>query len=113
MDNERKQITVGDEKGKNQIVIRTEEEQGNISIKTDKKLTITVGDSIKVTMNADSGTINVKCNKLMVNASDSGKISTNGKLGLSGGNVAIEASSMLKAGSSGMTPIGGSPIKIG
>jgi len=113
LDNERKQITIGDKDGKNQILFRTEDDQGTITINTEKKLTIKVGDSITVTMNADSGAVNVKCNKFTVDASDSSQIKTNGKLGLSGGNVALEASSMLKAESSGMTTIGGSPIKIG
>lgn len=113
LDNEKKQITLGDKDGKNQMVIKTEDEQGNISIKTEKKLTISVGDSITVTMNADSGTVNIKCTKFTVDASDSSEIKANGKLGLSGGNVSMEASSMLKAESSGMTTIGGSPIKIG
>ena len=112
-DNEKDQITLADKDGKNQIVIKTEEEQGNIEIKTEKKLTILVGDTIKVTMNADSGTVTVKCNKFTVDASDGSEIKTSGKLGLSGGNVTVEASSMLKAESSGMTSIGGSPIKIG
>lgn len=113
LDNERKRITIGDKDAKNQIEIKTEDDQGNISIRTEKKLTIKVGNSITVTMNADSGAINVKCNKFTVDASDGSKIKTSGKLGLSGGNVSVEASSMLKAESSGMTTIGGSPIKIG
>lgn len=113
LDNEKKQITLGDKDGKNQMVITTEDEQGKIAIKTEKKLTISVGDSITVTMNADSGTVNVKCTKFTVDASDSSEIKANGKLGLSGGNLSMEASSMLKAESSGMAQISGSPIKIG
>lgn len=113
LDNEKKQITLGDKDGKNQMVIKTEDDNGSIAIKTEQKLTITVGDSITVTLNGSSGTVNVKCNKFTVNASDGSEIKTNGKLGLSGGNVSLEASSMLKAESSGMTTLGGSPIKIG
>lgn len=113
LDNEKKEITVGDKDGKNQMVIKTEDDNGNISIKTEKKLTISVGDSITVTMNADSGTVNIKCSKFTVDASDSSEIKTNGKMGISGGNVSVEASSMLKAESSGLTSISGSPTKIG
>lgn len=112
LDNEKKEITVGDKDGKNQMVIKTEDDNGNISIKTEKKLTISVGDSITVTMNADSGTVNIKCSKFTVDASDSSEIKTNGKMGISGGNVSVEASSMLKAESSGLTSISGSPTKI-
>lgn len=113
LDNEKKQITVGDKDGKNQICIKTEDDSGSISVKTEQKLTITVGDKITVTMNGSSGTVNVKCSKFTVDASDGSEIKTNGKLGVSGGNVSISASSMLKAESNGMTSVGGSPIKIG
>ena len=113
LDNDRKQIILGDKDGKNQIAIKTEDESGNIAIKTEQKLTISVGDNITVTMNGSSGTVKIQCNKFTVDASDSSEIKTNGKMGVSGGNVSIEASSMLKAESSGMTTIGGSPIKIG
>ena len=113
MDNERKQIILGDKDGKNQITIKTEDESGNIAIKTEQKLTISVGNSITVTMNGSSGTVKIQCNKFTVDASDSSEIKTNGKMGVSGGNVSIEATSMLKAESSGITTIGGSPIKIG
>ena len=95
------------------MVINTEDDSGTIAIKTEQKLTINVGDSITVTMNGSSGTVNIKCNKFTVDASDSSEIRTNGKMGISGGNISMEASSMLKAESSGMTSIGGSPIKIG
>lgn len=113
LDNEKKQIILGDKDGKNQMCIKTEEDSGNIAIKTEQKLTISVGDKITVTMNASSGSVNISCSKFTVDASDGSEIKTNGKLGVSGGNVSIEASSMLKAESSGMTSIGGSPIKIG
>ena len=92
---------------------KTEEESGRIDIKTEKKLTISVGDNIQVTMNADSGTVSIKCGKFKVEATDGSELETNGKLGLKGGNVSMEASSMLKASSSGTTTIGGAPIKIG
>lgn len=111
LDNEKKEILLSDKDEKNSISI--ESEKGNITIKTENKLTIKVGDNIEVTMNASSGTVNVKCGKFKVEASDGANVETNGKLGLSGGNVSMEASSVFKLSSSGMTNIGGSPIKIG
>lgn len=112
-DNEKQQVILGDKDGKNQISIKTADDSGRIDIKTEKKLTIAVGDNIEVVMNADSGTVSIKCAKLKVEASDGSEIETNGKLGLKGGNISMEASSMLKASSSGTTSIGGAPIKIG
>lgn len=113
LDNERKQIILGDKPGKNQVVIQTEDGQGNIAVKAEKKLTISVGNNIDLVMNADTGTVSIKCNKFVVEANDGSQISANGKLGLSGGNVSVEATSMLKAESNGITTITGSPIKIG
>lgn len=113
LDNEKNQITLGDKDGKNQIVIQTQEDSGNILVKTQQKLTISVGDNITVTMNGSSGSVNIRCNKFTVDAGDGSEIRTNGKMGISGGNVSVTASSMLKAESSGMTSIGGSPVKIG
>ena len=111
MDNEKNKILISDKEEKNKICI--ESEKGNISIDTVNKLTIKVGDNIEVIMNAQSGTVSVKCGKFKVDASDNASVSTNGKLGLTGGNLVMEASSMLKATSSGMATIGGSPVKIG
>lgn len=113
LDNENKQIVLGDKDGKNQIAIKSEDGSGRIDIKTEKKLTIAVGDNIELTLNADSGTVSMKCGKLRVEASDGVELETNGKLGLSGGNVSMEAASMMKVSSSGTTSIGGAPIKIG
>lgn len=111
LDNEKKEILISDKDEKNKISI--ESEKGNISIKTENKLTIEVGDNIEIVMNANSGTVSVKCGKFKVEASDGSSIETSGKLGLSGGNTTIEASSMLKLNSSGMAKITGSPIKMG
>ena len=111
LDNENNNILLTDKEGKNQISIVTD--AGNIKIKAESKLTINVGDNITVTMNGETGAVNVKCSQLKVEASDSCKLETSGKLGLSGGNVSAEASASFKVNSSGMASIGGSPIKLG
>lgn len=111
LDNEKKKILIGDKDSKNCVSIETE--KGSIEIKAEKKLTMKVGDNIEVVMNSDSGTVSVKCGKFKVEASDGTTIETSGKLGLTGGNVSMEASSVFKISSSGMASIGGSPIKIG
>lgn len=111
LDNEKNQILVGDKEGKNKLLIETE--KGAISIKTENKLTINVGENIQLTMNGESGTVNIKCGKFKVSASDGADIQTSGKFAVSGGNVSVEASSMLKASSSGMASLAGSPVKIG
>lgn len=111
MDNEQGRITITDKEKKNCIVINTT--QGTMDIKSENKLTITVGETIKLTMNGSSGTVDLECTKLNVDANGSVNMETTGRMAFSGGNVTMEASSMLKASSSGLTSVGGSPIKIG
>lgn len=111
LDNEKNQILVGDKEGKNRVLIETE--KGAVSVKTENKLTVNVGDNIQLIMNGETGTVSIKCSKLKVDASDGVDVKTAGKLSASGGNVSVEASSMLKAASSGMASLSGSPVKIG
>ena len=111
LDNEKGSISLSDKEGKNKLEIQTT--NGRIQLKTEHKLTINVGDSVELTLNGDSGTIQVKCGKLNVEADQSVKLETSGKLGLSGGNVALDASASFKVNSSGISSIGGSPVKIG
>lgn len=111
LDNERGRITITDGLGENRIQINTT--KGTMSIDAMNRLTISVGETIKLTMNAASGTVDLSCTKLKVNASGSAKLETAGRAAISGGNVTVEASSMLKASSAGLTSIGGAPVKIG
>lgn len=111
LDNEKGSILLSDKDGKNKLEIQTT--NGNIQLKTEHKLTIAVGDSVELTLNGESGTIQVKCGKLNLEADQSVKLTTNGKLGLNGGNVAVDASASFKVNSSGISTIGGSPVKIG
>ena len=111
LDNERGRITITDEKGENRIQIDTA--QGNMNIEAMNRLTISVGENIKLSMNASGGTVDLDCTKLKINASGSATVESSGRMALSGGNVTVEASSMFKASSSGLCSIGGSPVKIG
>lgn len=111
MDNEKGNILLEDEKGNNGVEICSN--TGNIRIKTEHKLTVTVGDSIELSMNGDTGTVSLKCNKLKAEAARSAGLSANGKVSISGGNVSMDATASFKLTSSGMTSLGGSPVKIG
>ncbi len=111
LNNEKGSMVLTDKEGKNKLEIQTT--NGNIQLKAEHKLTVAVGDSIELTLNGDSGTVQIKCGKLNVEADQSAKLSTSGKLGLSGGNVALDASASFKVNSSGISSIGGSPVKIG
>lgn len=111
MDNDKKQILISDKDGKNKIEIKTE--QGQTTIKAEKKVTIQVGDKIELILNGSSGTVSIKCDKFKVEASNSMTLSSNSSAKFSGGNVSVEAASSLKASSSGIASLAGSPVKIG
>ena len=111
LDNEKQKIIMSDKEGKNKLEI--ESENGNVEISAESRLKIKVGDNIELLMNADSGTVTLKCGKFKVEASDGIEQKSSGKVGISGSNLKIEASSSLKLESSSMTSIAGSPIKIG
>lgn len=111
LDNEKKQIAIKDKEGKNQILLKTE--AGHMQINAEKKLVINVGDNITVTMNGNNGAVSIECNKFNVKAGNGIMMESNASAKLSGANVGIEATSALKANSSGTTIIQGTPIKIG
>lgn len=111
MDNGKKQILMQDKEGNCKIEMGTE--KGEISIHAAKKLTVTVGDSITVTMNGDSGTVKIDAKKVEVQASDKLSLSCDGNAKLSGQQTIVEGSSSVKNQSSGMMTIEGKPIKLG
>lgn len=111
LDNEKNQIILTDKEGKNKVELLTE--KGNINIVCEKKLTIKVGDSVELTLNGSNGSVTVKCDKLDIKASQNITAKTDGMAKLSGANTMLEASSTLKASSSGVIMVEGSPVKIG
>lgn len=113
MDNGGDKITIKDKEGKNSIVISTASGQGSITIKAENRLTIKVGDTIKLDMSGESGTVKLSANDFKVEASKMASVKTDGALKLEGSTVTEKASSVLKLESSGAATIAGSPIKVG
>ena len=79
----------------------------------EKKLTITVGDSIELVMNGSNGNVELKASKVKVEASGNIQANANGSMKLQTGNMIMEANAMLKMSSSGAAVLSGTPIKIG
>ncbi len=111
MDNENKVIRVSDKKKENMVELSTE--SGQMVIKAKSKLTIQVGDNIKMIFNGDSGAVQIQAKDFSVQASNSLQMKTDSTLKLQGAQINQSASSMYKAESSGMVTISGSPIKLG
>lgn len=111
IDNEANKIRLSDKSGENFIEMKTQD--GAMTIKAKSKLTIQIGDTIKVTMNGESGSVKIEASQLTVEASNQIKAKTDGMLKLEGGTIAQNASSAFKAESGGAVKIAGAPITIG
>lgn len=111
IDNETDQISIYDKEKKCLVELRTE--QGIMKIHAQQKLELTVGDTIKVVMNGDSGKIKIETDDMAVSASKKIRLNADGNIGISGRQVSTEATSMLKNESSGMLSLAGKPIKMG
>lgn len=111
LDNKRQTILISDKDNKNQIRMKTE--YGQMDITAEKKLTIKVGDNIELFLNGNNGTVIVKADKFKVEAGNSVKLSSNSGIKLEGGNVTVASNAMLKMQSSGAVTVEGTPIKIG
>ncbi|MCR5032415.1 MAG: phage baseplate assembly protein V [Lachnospiraceae bacterium] len=113
LDNEKDFILVSDKKGNNSLKINTQEGKGTIEIKTEKKLTIKVGDNITLTMNGSNGTVELSASKINLKSTDTIKLEATGRLDLSGANAQVKGNSMTKIESGGPVTVSGTPIKLG
>ncbi len=113
MDNEAKKIRISDKKGEDYIEMKTEEGSGSLTIKIKSKVSIQVGDSVKLVLNGDSGTVKIESGKFAVESGNQIAMKTDGMLKLEGGTISQSATSAFKAESSGAVKIGGAPITIG
>ncbi len=111
LDNEKKKILISDKEGENKIEMKTE--NGQMEIDAKQKLTIKVGDNIKVFMNGSNGTVSIEATKIKMQANDTAELKSNNRVSIEGGNVTVSGNSMLKLKSSGPVSVEGTPIKLG
>ena len=79
----------------------------------DKKITISAGDKIKIYLNRENGTVQVKADKIVMQSSRGMELKTDGTAKFSGQQTILEAIASLKQSSNGMVTISGNPIKLG
>lgn len=111
LDNEKKKILISDKEGENKIEIKTE--NGQMEILAKQKLTIKVGDNIKLIMNGSNGTVSIEATKVKMEATNTIEVNCNNRVNVEGGNLALTGNSMLKAKSGGPVTVEGTPIKLG
>ena len=111
IDNEKKKILISDKEGNNKIEMKTE--NGQMEIVAKQKLTIKVGDNIKLIMNGSNGGVTLEAQKFKVDTTDTTEIKANNRVNMEGGNVTVSGNSMLNLKSSGPVSVEGTPIKLG
>ncbi len=111
IDNEKKKILISDKDGNNKIEMKTE--NGQMTIKAEQKLTIEVGDNIKMIMNGSNGTVTLEASRIKLNATENAEVKANSRLTIEGGNASVSGNSTLGLKSSGPVSVEGTPIKLG
>ncbi len=113
MNNEKKLIELSDKDNRNYIKLNTDPDKGLIQIKADKKISITVGDNIVMTMNGETGAVSLKAKKVSIEADDAVAIESQSRANFKGSNVKLEAGGSMKISSGGLIEASGTPIKLG
>lgn len=111
LDNDKKQIEIKDVDGNADILMKTE--NGEITIKAAKKISIKAGDNVSIMMNGETGKITINCQDLSIDASGKIQQQATGKMSLSGAMFSADTQGSMKLNASGLTQITGATIKIG
>lgn len=111
LDNAKSIINISDLKGENKLCFNTT--TGRAQLNAAMKLTIKVGETIELIMNGATGTVQLKANKIKLEANESASFSANANMKVSGANVNVNADTTMRLQSSGAVAVGGTPIKIG
>lgn len=111
LDNEKHEILLSDREGKNQVRMKTED--GQMEITAEKKLTVKVGDNIELILNGGNGAVQLKASKLKIETSGNINMEAKGAMKFQSGNVSVEANAALKLNSSGLASLAGTPVKLG
>lgn len=111
MDDGKNLIEIKDKEGKCDIKLKTMD--GTINIDAARKLIIKVGETIKITMNGDSGKLLVEAKDVSVDSTGKISVSATGKNDISAANVSISSNSTVKLKANTMVSVEGKPIKLG
>ncbi|MEG2010179.1 MAG: phage baseplate assembly protein V, partial [Oscillospiraceae bacterium] len=113
LDNEGKKIRIADRMGEDYIEMRTEEGAGSLMIKMRSKVTIQVGESVKLILNGESGSVKLEATQFNVEVDNQFMVKSNGMIKIESGSISQKATSAFKIDSGGSVKIAGAPISIG
>jgi len=109
IEDEAKSITLHDSAGKNAITIN--EKDGTVSIKADKKITLSVGGSDMVTLDGAKKSATINTNNVKLEAMQNLQLKGQSD-SIEGSMIKINAQGSMELSSSGMTQVKGSMVKI-
>ena len=111
LDNENSIIRITDKGKENYMEMRTND--GQLTIKVKSKISISVGDSIQIKLNGETGTVKLEANEVSIAASKQIKAKTDGMIKWEGDQISQNASTIYKVSSSNMISFDCSNIKLG
>ncbi|MEG1682301.1 MAG: phage baseplate assembly protein V [Oscillospiraceae bacterium] len=113
LDNDGEKIRIADKAGEDFIEMKTTEGAGSLTIQMKSKVTIRVGDSVKLVLNGESGSVKLEATQISLQADNQVAVKSDGMVKLEGGTISEKASSAYKVESGGVVKISGAPISIG
>ncbi|MDR0435092.1 MAG: phage baseplate assembly protein V [Gracilibacteraceae bacterium] len=111
LDNENDIIRLTDKEKGNMVEMQTK--SGQMTLKVKSRLTVQVGDTVKIVLNGESGAVKLEAGEFSIETNNQFKVKADGMVRLEGAQMSLNASSMFKAESGGLVNIAGAPIKIG
>ena len=111
MDNERHKITITDKDGNASIAMNTLD--GKIEVNALSRFSLHVGETIKVDMNSNTGTVTIEARNINVKSTGNLLLKGEGKATFTGSTMSLSSQGKTSLDSSGMVKIAGMPIKIG
>lgn len=113
LDNGAETIRIGDKAGEDWLTLYTKEGAGTLTMKLKSKLTLQVGDKIKLTMNGESGAVSLEADSIALTGADRVKLDSDSAVKLAAAQISAQASSSLNLESEGSTKVAGNSVSIG
>ncbi len=121
LDSKTETVVISDKGEKNCIVLDGQDDNGLLRIKTQKRIEISVADSIKLKLDGDNGKISIQCDdidvkanqKAAIKASSGVSVNTDSGFDVSANKAQIKAGGSVNVKADGTASFGGSAIKIG
>lgn len=111
IDDEESKITITAKGSEGDNIIKIDSKSGEITVTGKKKIVLEAGESTKISIDGDNGSVKIECDDMSIEASKELKIKGQ-NVSIEGTQVSINASGDLEMKSDGSTEINGTMVKI-